>query len=40
MSVLPTEFKEKIKNKWQRHLAWLEPRPGRATEGYKSAIKF
>ena len=42
MSVLPTEFKEKIKNKWQRHLAWLEPLDhiGRATEGYKSAIKF
>jgi len=42
MSVLPTEFKDKIKNKWQRHLAWLEPQDhiGRATEGYKSAIKF
>jgi MoaA/NifB/PqqE/SkfB family radical SAM enzyme len=42
MSVLPTEFKEKIKYKWQRHLAWLEPLDhiGRATEGYKSAIKF
>ena len=42
MSVLPTEFKEKIKNKWQRHLSWLEPLDhiGRATEGYKSAIKF
>ena len=42
MSVLPKEFKEKIKQKWLAHLEWLEPLDhiGRATEGYKSAIKF
>ena len=42
MSVLPAEFKEQIKYKWQKHLRWLEPLDhiGRATEGYNSAIKF
>ena len=42
MSVLPESFKEEIKAKWQKHLRWLEPQDhiGRATEGYKSAIKF
>ena len=42
MSVLPKEFKEEIKQKWLKHLEWLEPLDhiGRATEGYKSAIKF
>ena len=42
MSVLPKDFKEKIKQKWLAHLEWLEPLDhiGRATEGYKSAIKF
>ena len=42
MSVLPSEFKQEIKYKWEKHLRWLEPQDhiGRATEGYKSAIKF
>lgn len=42
MSILPQELKEEIKYKWQKHLKWLEPQDhiGRATEGYKSAIKF
>lgn len=42
MSVLPKDFKEEIKYKWQKHLKWLEPQDhiGRATEGYNSAIKF
>jgi MoaA/NifB/PqqE/SkfB family radical SAM enzyme len=42
MSVLPQSFKEEIKYKWKKHLAWLEPQDhiGRATEGYNSAIKF
>jgi len=42
MSVLPQNFKNVIKEKWLKHLEWLEPLDhiGRATEGYKSAIKF
>ena len=42
MSVLPETIKQEIKYKWEKHLAWLEPQDhiGRATEGYKSAIKF
>jgi hypothetical protein len=30
------------KARWQKHLKWLEPQDhiGRATEGYKSSIKF
>ena len=42
MSVLPETLKEEIKYKWEKHLAWLEPQDhiGRATEGYKSSIKF
>lgn len=42
MSVLPQAFKEEIKAKWNKHLKWLEPQDhiGRATEGYKSSIKF
>jgi len=42
MSVLPENLKEEIKYKWQKHLNWLEPQDhiGRATEGYRSAIKF
>ena len=42
MSVLPPELKAEIKAKWEKHLKWLEPLDhiGRATEGYKSAIKF
>jgi sulfatase maturation enzyme AslB (radical SAM superfamily) len=42
MSVLPAEFKEEIKYKWEKHLAWLEPKDhiGRATEGYKSSLQF
>ena len=42
MSILPQSLKEEIKYKWQKHLKWLEPQDhiGRATEGYKSAIKF
>lgn len=42
MSVLPAEIKAEIKYKWEKHLAWLEPQDniGRATEGYKSSIKF
>ena len=42
MSVLPEDFKAEIKYKWEKHLRWLEPQDhiGRATEGYKSAIKF
>lgn len=42
MSILPQDFKEQIKYKWQKHLKWLEPQDhiGRATEGYRNAIKF
>ena len=42
MSVLSKHPKEEIKAKWNKHLRWLEPLDliGRATEGYKSAIKF
>lgn len=42
MSVLPTSLKESIKDRWKEHIQWLEPLDhiGRATEGYKSAIKF
>jgi sulfatase maturation enzyme AslB (radical SAM superfamily) len=42
MSVLPQSIKEEIKYKWTKHLRWLEPQDhiGRATEGYRSAIKF
>jgi len=42
MSVLPQTLRAKIKAKWQKHLRWLEPQDniGRATEGFKSAIKF
>lgn len=42
MSILPQDFKEQIKYKWEKHLRWLEPQDhiGRATEGYRSAIKF
>ena len=42
MSVLPESFKAEIKAKWKKHLKWLEPQDhiGRATEGYKSGIKF
>jgi sulfatase maturation enzyme AslB (radical SAM superfamily) len=42
MSVLPQSIKEEIKYKWEKHLRWLEPQDhiGRATEGYKSAMKF
>jgi len=42
MSVLPQNLKAEIKYKWEKHLRWLEPLDpsGRATEGYKSAIKF
>ena len=42
MSVLPQTLRAQIKAKWQKHLRWLEPQDniGRATEGYKSAIKF
>jgi len=42
MSVLPETLRKEIKYKWEKHLAWLEPQDhiGRATDGYKSAIKF
>lgn len=42
MSVLPQSLREEIKYKWQKHLKWLEPQDhiGRATEGYRSAMKF
>mgnify|MGYP003627426627 FL=1 len=42
MSVLPETLRKEIKYKWEKHLAWLEPQDhiGRATEGYKSSIKF
>jgi len=42
MSVLPQGLREEIKYKWQKHLKWLEPQDhiGRATEGYRSAMKF
>ena len=42
MSVLPQSLKAEIKAKWEKHLKWLEPKDhiGRATEGYKSSIKF
>lgn len=42
MSVLPQSLKEEIKYKWNKHLRWLEPQDhiGRATEGYRSAMKF
>lgn len=42
MSVLPQGLKAEIKAKWEKHLKWLEPQDniGRATDGYKSSIKF
>lgn len=42
VSVLPETVKAEIKQRWQEHLEWLEPLDhiGRATEGYRSAMKF
>ena len=42
ISVLPEHHKEKIKEKWRKHLEWLKPLDtiGRATRGYESALLF
>lgn len=42
VSVLPESFRKEIKYKWEKHLKWLEPLDhiGRATKGYRGAIKF
>jgi hypothetical protein len=42
MDVLPGEFKEKVKQKYQDHIAWLKTKDPltRATKGFESALKW
>lgn len=42
IDVAPSEYKEKIKNLYQEHLEWLQPKDSlqRATVGFESAINF
>ena len=42
MDILPSEFKEKVKQKYQDHIAWLKTKDPltRATKGFESALKW
>ena len=42
MDILPREFKEKVKKKYQDHIAWLKTKDPltRATKGFESALKW
>ena len=42
MDILPREFKEKVKQKYQDHIAWLKTKDPltRATKGFESALKW
>lgn len=42
IDIAPAEYKEKIKQKFEKHLEWLTPLDGlrRATVGFESAINF
>ena len=42
MDILPGEFKEKVKQKYQDHIAWLKTKDPltRATKGFESALKW
>jgi MoaA/NifB/PqqE/SkfB family radical SAM enzyme len=42
IDIAPTEFKEQLNDKYQKHLDWLRPLDplNRATVGFESAIKF
>jgi len=42
MDILPREFKEKVKQKYQDHIAWLKTNDPltRATKGFESALKW
>lgn len=42
IDIAPPEFKQRLKDRYQEHIAWLSPHDGlrRATNGYQSAINF
>ena len=42
IDIAPPEYKELLREKFQQHIAWLEPHDKlhRATQGYESAINF
>ena len=42
MDVLPIEFKEQVKEKYEKHVAWLKTQDSltRATKGYESAVEW
>ena len=42
MDILPTEFKDKVKEKYEKHVEWLKDKDPltRATKGFESAIDW
>ena len=42
MDILPQEYKEQVREKYQKHIDWLRPldKLTRATKGYESAIEW
>jgi hypothetical protein len=42
MDILPPEYKEQVREKYQKHIDWLRPldKLTRATKGYESAIEW
>jgi hypothetical protein len=42
MDILPPEFKEQIKERYEKHIAWLKNKDPltRATKGYESALDW
>jgi sulfite reductase beta subunit-like hemoprotein len=42
MDILPPEYKEKIKEKYEKHVKWLKGQDSltRATKGYESAVEW
>ncbi len=42
MDLLPDSFKQKVKNKYEKHLEWLRPLDSltRATKGYESGLDY
>ena len=42
VDIAPAEYKARLQQKWQEHIAWLKPQDSlsRATQGFESAITF
>jgi hypothetical protein len=42
MDILPPEYKEQVKEKYEKHVAWLKTQDSltRATKGYESAVEW